>query len=99
MATRIDVNISGNYQLMPNLPLVMDEPQYRSYASELLGSTGTKNTTFKFLNTDNKYTYYYWYHDNNTDWSKIAYRDAFVQNYNISVMGGDDVANYSLSVG
>ena len=99
MATRIDVNISGNYQLMPNLPLVMDEPQYRSYASELLGSTGTKNTSFKFLNTDNKYTYYYWYHDNNTDWSKIAYRDAFVQNYNISVMGGDDVANYSLSVG
>lgn len=99
MATKIDVNISGSYQLMPNLPLVMNENQYRSYASELLGTTGTKMTSFKFLNSDNKYTYYYWYHENNTDWSKVSYQDAFVQNYSVSVQGGDDVANYSLSVG
>ena len=99
MATKIDVNISGNYQLMPTLPLVMNESQYRSYASELLGTTGTKMTSFKFLNSDNSYPYYYWYHENETDWSKVSYQDAFVQNYNVSVQGGDDVANYSLSVG
>jgi len=99
MATKIDVNISGNYQLMPTLPVVMNESQYRSYASELLGTTGTKMTSFKFLNSDNSYPYYYWYHENETDWSKVSYQDAFVQNYNVSVQGGDDVANYSLSVG
>ena len=93
MATKIDVNISGNYQLMPTLPLVMNESQYRSYASELLGTTGTKMTSFKFLNSDNSYPYYYWYHENETDWSKVSYQDAFVQNYNVSVQGGDDVAN------
>ena len=99
MATKIDVNISGNYQLMPNLPLVMNESQYRSYASELLGTTGTTLSSFKFLQSDYNYPYYYWYHENETDWSKISYQDAFVQDYNVSVQGGDDVANYSLSVG
>ena len=99
MATRIDVNVSGSYQTMPNLPLVMNEAQYRSYASELLGTTGTTLTSFKFLQTDVKYPYYDWYHDNETDWSKISYADAFVQNYSVNVQGGDDVANYSLSVG
>ena len=99
MATKIDVNISGNYQLMPSLPYVMNESQYRSYASELLGTTGTTLSSFKFLQSDNNYPYYYWYHENETDWSKISYHDSFVQNYNVSVQGGDDVANYSLSVG
>lgn len=102
MATKIDVNISGNYQAMPKLPEVMDETQYRSYASELLGYTGTRRSSFKFLNTDkNTVTnpYYYWYHENYTDWSEVSYQEAFVQNYNISVQGGDDVANYSLSAG
>ena len=99
MATKIDVNISGSYQTMPSLPLVMNEAQYRSYASELLGTTGTTLSTFKFLQSDTNYPYYYWYHENETDWRKISYQDAFVQNYNVSVQGGDDVANYSLSVG
>ncbi|MBO4723880.1 MAG: SusC/RagA family TonB-linked outer membrane protein [Bacteroidaceae bacterium] len=99
MATKIDVNISGSYQTMPNLPSVMNEAQYRSYASELLGTTGTTLSTFKFLQSDTNYPYYYWYHENETDWSKISYQDAFVQNYNVSVQGGDEVANYSLSVG
>ena len=99
MATKIDVNISGNYQTIPNLPLVMNEAQYRSYASELLGTTGTTLSTFKFLQSDTNYPYYYWYHENETDWSKISYQDAFVQNYNVSVQGGDEIANYSLSVG
>ena len=99
MATKIDVNISGNYQLMPSLTPVMNESQYRSYASELLGTTGVSLPSYKFLESDNNYPYYYWYHENETDWSKVSYQDAFVQNYNVSVQGGDDVANYSLSVG
>ena len=98
MATKIDVNISGNYQSMPKMMEMMNADQYRNYASELLGSTGTKLTNFKFLTTDRDYHYYKMFH-NETDWSKISYRDAFVQNYNVNVQGGDDIANYNLSVG
>ena len=98
MATKIDVNLSGNYQTLPKLPLIMDADQYRTYASELLGTTGTKLSSFKFLQSDPDYMYYNMYH-NDTDWADVAYRDAFVQNYNVNVQGGDEVANYNLSVG
>ncbi len=98
MTTKIDVNISGNYQLMPKGPVMMNSEQYRNYASELLGSTGTKLTSFKFLNSDEGYHYYRMYH-NDTNWKDVAYQNAYVQNYNVSVQGGDDIANYSLSVG
>src|SRR5574344_2044287 len=98
MATKIDVSISGGFELMPQLPDMMDASQYRNYASELLGSTGTELTDFKFLKTDPTYYYYKQYH-NNTDWTDQAYHTAFSQNYGINVQGGDEVANYNLSVG
>ena len=98
MATKIDVSIAGNYQFLPKFPEMMDASQYRGYVSELLGTTGTKTSTFKFLQMDKNYLYYNTYH-NDTDWSKVSYDNAFVQNYSINVQGGDEIANYNLSVG
>ena len=99
MATRIDVNISGGVELRPKTMDMMDAETYRSYTSELLGTTGTKVTDFKFLNTDPKYYYYNMYH-NNTNWKDEVYRKtAWTQNYGIAIQGGDDVAAYNLSVG
>ena len=98
MATKIDVNLVGSYQTLPRLPKMMDASQYRSYTSELLGTTGTNMNIFKFLQNDPSYFYYKMYH-NDTDWSKDVYRDAFIQNYNVGVQGGDEIANYNLSVG
>jgi TonB-linked SusC/RagA family outer membrane protein len=98
MATKIDVDLTGSFEQIPNLPVMMDAEDYRFYATELLGSTGTKMTDFKFLKSDRNYYYYNQYH-NNTDWSREVYRDAFSQNYGINVQGGDDVASYNLSVG
>lgn len=98
MATKIDFTMSGGYELIPALPSMMDATQYRSYASELLGSTGTTLTEFKFLKVDPNYYYYNQYH-NNTDWTKESYQNSFTQSYGINVQGGDDVADYNLSVG
>ncbi len=98
MATKIDVSLGGSYELVPRLPEMMDSRQYRVFASELIGTTGTQNNSFKFLQNDPNYYYYNQYH-NNTDWSKKTYREAFTQNYSINVQGGDEVANYNLSVG
>lgn len=97
MATKIDVNLSGNFQTMPKFPSMMDASQYRTYASELLGTVGTNLNKFMFLDSDSK-VYYNMYHQE-TDWTDVAYRSAFVQNYNVNVQGGDDIANYNLSVG
>ncbi len=98
MATRIDVNIAGSYELIPETMDVMNAGEYRRYASGLLAGTGTKELDFAFLDSDNSRPYYNKYH-NNTDWKDEVYQEAFTQNYSINIQGGDDIANYNLSVG
>ena len=98
MATRIDFKASVGVELLPKTMDVMNADEYRSYASQMLGSTNTKLTEFKFLNTDPNYYYYNMYH-NNTDWKDQVYDEALTQNYSLHIQGGDDVANYNLSVG
>lgn len=98
LATRIDATVSGGIELVPKMYSLMNGSQYKNYASELLRSTGTDATSFKFLKADPTY-YYYNKYNNNTDWADMLYREAFAQNYGISVQGGGDVANYMLSLG
>ena len=98
MATRITANVSGGVVFEPKFISMMDANQYRSYASEMLKSTNTKNRKFKFLVEDQDYYYYDQYHQN-TDWKDYVYHTAMTQNYGINVEGGDAVANYNLSVG
>ena len=98
MATRIDVNLSAGVELTPSTIDLMDASEYRSYASQMLKTSGTKLTEFKFLNTDPNYYYYNMYH-NSTDWNDVVTREAFTQNYGIAIQGGDDIAQYNLSVG
>jgi len=98
MATRIDFNAQFGVEFVPNTMDVMNADEYRSYSSQLLATTNTKLNEFKFLSTDPSYYYYNMYH-NNTDWNDEVYKTAVTQNYSIHIQGGDDVANYNLSVG
>ena len=98
MATRIEANVMAGIELMPSRPLMMNADQYRLYASELIGSTDTELTNFRFL-TEDKSDYYYNMYHNETNWDDYVYREAISQNYNISVQGGDEVADYNLSLG
>lgn len=98
MATRITASLSAGVTLEPKYYDMMNTAQYKGYASDLLSTTNTTISSFKFLNNDPSYYYYPQYH-NNTDWKDQVYRTAFTQNYNINVEGGDEVANYNLSIG
>lgn len=98
MKTRIDLSVAGTYELVPKTPEMMNAEQFRVYASELIGTTGTKKNSYKFLQTDPNYYYYNMYH-NETDWHSLVSDEAFTQNYSLNVQGGDEVANYNLSVG
>ena len=98
MATRITASISAGVTLEPKKADVMNASQYRSYASDLLGTVRTSIKEFKFLNESPTY-YYYPQYANNTNWSDLVYRTALTQNYGINVEGGDDVADYNLSLG
>ena len=103
MATRIDANIYAGISLIPQLPTLMNAYQYRTYATEMLGTVAAnvnRNTPiqYRFLNDDPKGYYYNMYH-NDTDWTDYMYRTALTQNYSINVQGGDDIGMYNLSVG
>ena len=98
MATKIDVTINGQYQLKPRLPQMMGAEDFRLYATELLSGLTANIQNLEFVNSDPTNYYYNTYH-NNTDWTKELYHNTFVSNYGINVQGGDDVANYNLSVG
>lgn len=97
-ATRIAASASIGLQTLPRSYDMMSGAQFKSYASGLLQSTGTRLQEFKFLNANPNY---YWYnkYNNNTDWADEIYRTALTQNYGLSVSGGGDVANYMLSLG
>ncbi|MBQ9355829.1 MAG: SusC/RagA family TonB-linked outer membrane protein [Prevotella sp.] len=100
MATKIDVNISGRYDMTPRLPEMMDASAYRLYTTELLNGhiNPASMSKMKYLNSEPTYYYYNQYH-NQTDWTDEVYHNAFSQNYGINVQGGDDAASYNLSVG
>ena len=98
MATKIDVTINGQYQLMPRLPKMMGAEDYRLYATEMLSGLTANVNNLEFVNSDPSNYYYNTYHIN-TDWTDEVYHNTFVSNYGINVQGGDDVANYNLSVG
>ena len=98
MATRIEVNALAGVEFVPSQMNMMNASDFRLYASELIGGTDTRQTTFRFLKDDPDYYFYNKYH-NQTNWNDYLYREALTQNYNISVQGGDEVADYNLSLG
>jgi len=106
LATRIAATASMGLELVPRHYDMMSGSEFKTYASSLMQSTGTKMQSYKFLderpyNSADPYNYNYYYNKyaNNTDWTKEVYNTAITQRYGLSVQGGGDVANYMLSVG
>lgn len=98
LATKIDATVSAGITLLPKSLPMMSGSQFKTYASDLLKTTGTNLSEFQFLTSDPN-NYYYNKYNNNTDWNDVIYREAFSQNYGISVQGGDEVASYFLALG
>lgn len=98
LATKIDATVSAGITLLPKSLPVMSGSQFKTYASDLLKTTGTNLSEFQFLTSDPN-NYYYNKYNNNTDWNDVIYREAFSQNYGISIQGGDEVASYFLALG
>lgn len=98
LATKIDATVSAGITLLPKSLPMMSGSQFKTYASDLLKTTGTNLSGFQFLTSDPN-NYYYNKYNNNTDWNDVIYREAFSQNYGISVQGGDEVASYFLALG
>ncbi len=101
MATSVAASMSIGYRSPFNSIPVMDADNYRVYASDVLSQKFSNSSAvdkYRFLDDDPSRSYYKSVH-NNTDWLDLINRGAMMQNYGISVQGGDDIALYSLSLG
>ena len=99
MATKIDANISFGFQTPFETTPVMDASAYRRYATDVMsGMDRDVVEDFQFTNDDPSRAFYRSVH-NNTDWMDEINKTAFIQNYGVSVSGGDDIALYRFSLG
>lgn len=96
MATRIDAGAWVGVESKPQLPDMMNSEQYRLYGTDLIGNSVSLPD---FLNESTNDKQLYATYHNQTDWTRLVYRQAVTQNYNVNVQGGDLVANYNLSMG
>jgi len=99
--TKIDLNIMTGITQKPNAIPVMNADEYRTYASEIIGTRGLSKkeiAAFGFLKSDPSSPDYGVYH-NQTDWSNEVYQLGNTQSYAINVNGGDERALYYFSLG
>lgn len=99
--TKIDFNIMSGITQKPDAAPVMNADEYRTYASEIIGTRGLSKTeiaAFGFLKSDENGPKYNNYH-NQTNWANEVYRLGNTQSYAINVNGGDERALYYFSLG
>lgn len=99
MATRIAATANVGIEFLPRQMKVMNGSQFKTYASDLLGTTNTKLQTFKFLRADDPNYFWINKYGNDTDWTDGVLHNAISQSYGLNVQGGGDVAKYMLSIG
>lgn len=99
MATQIEANISMGFQTpFESLPL-MGAAAYRRYATDIMsGMKRDEVEGFQFTNDDPTRSFYRAVH-NDTKWTNEINKTSFIQNYGVSVAGGDDIALYRFSLG
>ena len=99
MATQIEANISMGFQTpFGSMPL-MGAAAYRRYATDIMsGMDRDEVEGFQFTNDDPTRSFYRAVH-NDTKWTDEINKTSFIQNYGISVAGGDDIALYRFSLG
>ncbi|SFV34571.1 SusC/RagA family TonB-linked outer membrane protein [Thermoflavifilum thermophilum] len=101
LATRIDLEVSGGYNLVPAIIPVMNANDYRIYLTDLLTSQGLTQqqiANLPYMNDNLSNPSYFAYHSN-TNWQKEVLHNSYNQNYYLRVTGGDNVATYALSLG
>jgi len=101
LVTKINLNILTGITTQPSTTPLMNAGQFRTYASDLIGTSGLSNNqiaNFSFLQDDPSKSTYNSYH-NNTNWANNVYQTGMTQSYSINANGGDERALYYFSLG
>lgn len=99
--TEISLNLVTGSVLTPNTLPMMNASQFKTYITDMIGSSGMTQDEINqlpYLNENPARSTYNQFH-NNTDWNQEIYRNGLSKAYSINVKGGDDKAMYYLSLG
>ena len=100
--TTIDVSMKTGVNLSQTELPVLDAMQYKTLANEILMTSNNSEETFR--NTypglyDDKSSYSYYRYNHNTNWQSEVLRNSTMNDFYLSVKGGDEIAKYGLSFG
>lgn len=101
MVTKISVNMLTGITSIPNTIPVMNASDYKTYVTDIVGTSGLTNTQISqlpYLNDNPARSTYNVYH-NTTNWNNQIYQTGLTNNYSINVSGGDEKALYYFSMG
>ncbi|MCK4922261.1 MAG: SusC/RagA family TonB-linked outer membrane protein, partial [Bacteroidales bacterium] len=100
--TVIDFSFRTGISTSPGQLPQLNSDQYRSFAKEVLMSSGTSEEDYPSLypglyvteNDDNSFVY-----NNNTNWQNTIFRNSRMEDIYFRILGGDEIAKYGLSIG
>lgn len=100
--TTIDVSYRTGVSTSPGQIPQLESDQYRTYAKEVLMTSGLQEEEFPkiypglyYAESDDESFIY----TNNTNWQDIIFRDAIMHDLYFRINGGDEIAKYGLSIG
>ena len=99
--TKISLNIVTGMTTIPKTIPVMSGNAYKTYVTDLIGTSGMTNTEISqlpYLNDNPARSTYNIYH-NNTNWLDQVYQNGISKSYSLNVNGGDDKALYYFTLG
>ena len=99
--TKINLNIVMGMTTLPKTLPVMSGDAYKTYLTDILGTSSLTNTEISqlpYLNDNPARSTYNFYH-NKTNWKDQVYQNGVSKSYSINVNGGDDKALYYLTLG
>ncbi|BDD12388.1 SusC/RagA family TonB-linked outer membrane protein (plasmid) [Fulvitalea axinellae] len=101
-ATTVNVNTMLGVSMAPKSLPVLNADQFKSYAMEQMMGQGLTYSQIRdrfpfILNEAEKSEKFRYLND--TDWQDEIYQDGVFQKYSVDIEGGDEVANYTLSLG
>ena len=101
--TYLDISAYSGIDERPEQASVLDTAQYRSYILEKEAASGVSQANilkgvgrYLLLSTPASQVERY---NNNTNWQRLVSQNSILNNFHLTLRGGDAVAKYSLNVG
>jgi TonB-linked SusC/RagA family outer membrane protein len=103
LKTTIDFSYKTGIRFKPQRIIPqLDANQYRTYANEVLLTSDVKEEYFPELYPalfSNEFTDNYHRYKHNTNWQDLIYQNGLMNEVQLRIKGGDEIARYGLSVG